>query len=738
MKLDDKLPEALDSRLKALLAEGEKVLYCQKSDLTSDQKYDESYLVVTDGKVIALEPDREPRSVNFSDIKQACVDELFGGSRLLIETEAGQQAFVYYSKAYVPEFAAIARIITDLMEGREPQTSDEDTHGHCPDCGAPLPTRGARCPLCVPKIKIIARLLGLLKPYRGRTITLIVMCALGVICQLGPPYLLKLLVDDVIIPKDTSTLPLIIGLMIALATSFFVARLVGMSLTAWLGARIVADLRSELHACLQRLKMRYFQGKESGQIINNVMHDTGELEHFLIDGSSFFLVHIISAIAIATVLFTLDWQLALIVCIPLPLIVGGGRWFWAKLIPLFHKIGSRRGILHSVLGESIRGIRSIKAFSGEKRRVREFDGTNEEMFGIVYGVEKTFVGFQEGLFWVMSLGVVAVWLLGAHRLASDRPGETLTLGTLWAFYGYIWQFYGPFQWFTAIFNWMTHAVAAAERIFSVLDARPEIYEPSDAIHIPKIKGKISFKDVRFSYERGKEVIKGVSFDIEEGEMIGLVGKSGVGKSTTINLICRFYDVDSGMITIDGHPMQKLHLADLRNQIGMVMQEPFLFDATIIENISYGRTDASFDEIVVAAKAARAHEFILQKEDGYDTVVGERGVKLSGGEKQRIAIARAILHDPPILILDEATSSVDTETEREIQDAMAALIKGRTTVGIAHRLSTLRNANRLIVLDDGKVAEIGTHDELLKSDGIYARLVKVQSQLNEIKGDVWKE
>jgi len=331
--------------------------------------------------------------------------------------------------------------------------------------------------------------------------------------------------------------------------------------------------------------------------------------------------------------------------------------------------------------------------------------------------------------------VTAVWFFAARRIAGGDP--TLSKGDLLAFVMYIWLFYGPLQWFSVVLNWMSHAFAGAERIFAVLDTEPEIYEAPQAVHLPHIRGEIRFEDVHFSYERGKEVIKGVDLQIEPGEMIGLVGKSGAGKSTIINLICRFYDADSGLIRIDRHPIGRIRLQDLRTQIGIVMQEPFLFRASVLENISYGAPDTEFADVVRAAKAANAHGFIVDKEHGYDTVIGEGAEQLSSGEKQRIAIARAILHDPPILILDEATSSVDSETERAIQEATAELVRNRTTIAIAHRLATLRNANRLVVVDEGKIAEVGTHDELLAAEGIYAGLVKTQAALSELRSKVWE-
>ncbi len=674
--------------------------------------------------------------VPFTGLKAMSTEELWGGARLQAETTAGLRVrLVTGTRAQVPEFAALARMINDLAAGRTPQAPEDLKPAVCQVCGSPLGERGASCVRCVPRRRILFRLLALLTPYRSRVALLMTVTLTMISAQLLPPWITKQIVDRVITNGHRDELSWWIGGMIGCALLFLVARIINGRLTSWLSARLVTDLRTTLHAHLQRLRIGWHQKREAGELVGRVMNDTGELNQFLVEGVPFIITNAISFTAIAAILISIDAGLALLVFLPVPFLVLGGGFFWRRLAPLFHRQGAAVGRMHAELSESLHGIRAVKAGVQEARRDRAFTTAAEGWMAMRLRLDRTFNGFSEGMMCVMSIGVALVWWSAARRIGVADSG--FTTGDLLAFVGYIWMFYGPLQWFTAVFNWMTHAVTGAERIFAVLDERPEIAEAPDAKPVTRIRGAVEFRDVRFSYERGKEVLKGVTFSVEPGTMVGLVGRSGSGKSTIISLLARFHDPDSGHILLDGEDLTGLRLADLRRQIGVVMQEPFLFNGSILENIRFAKPEATFDEVVRAARAARAHEFILDKDDSYDTLVGDGGVKLSGGEKQRISIARAILGDPPLLILDEATSAVDSETEQGIQEAIATLIKGRTTIAIAHRLATLRDAHRLVVVEDGLIVEEGSHEELLaKEDGHFAKLVRLQQENNRIREGVF--
>jgi ATP-binding cassette subfamily B protein len=382
-----------------------------------------------------------------------------------------------------------------------------------------------------------------------------------------------------------------------------------------------------------------------------------------------------------------------------------------------------------LVGDALQGIRVVKAFGQEPTEMYRYGEANHDL------VEQNIRadGMWQGVFPLFAListsGAILVWYFGGWMVLRDE----ITLGTLMAFTAYLGMFFGPLQWFSQAINWTSRAMAAADRVFEIMDTPSDVPDDIEPVVMEQVKGRVVLHQVTYGYETHHPVLKDINLTVEPGEMIGLVGHSGAGKSTLINMICRFYDPNQGFIIIDGVPLKKIKQEELRKQIGVVLQETFLFDGTITDNIAYSKPDATPEEIMRAAKIANAHDFIVRLPDGYDTRVGERGHRLSGGEKQRIAIARAIVHDPRILILDEATASVDTETERQIQEAISRLVKGRTTFAIAHRLSTLRNADRLVVLDKGQIAEIGTHEELLDKQGVYFKLVEAQRELSKIRG-----
>ncbi len=703
--------------------------YLISADILADGNFGDSWMLLIGVKLVITDGQRVIEQLSLSDIKRVYIEELFASACLKAECREGDKCLLRYTKSRASDFANFCRVLNERIATGENVAVREEANTVCSQCGYPIAEKDGVCPKCVPNWSVLKRLLGLMQPYKSRLYLVVICTFIAVAAQMIPPYITKRIVDDVIIVKDASALSLLIGIMLLAGIVYLSARWIIGATSAWLSARLISDLRARLHLHLQKLQLSYFNKRSSGDIVARVMQDTTELQQFLIEGLPFLLVNGFSFIVISVILLSLDSGLALIAFFPVPFLIVGVHWVWQRLRPLLYKRGRYRGEITSILAESVRGVRAVKAAGFEQARADHFNEYNEKFFHSLRRIMTGFVGFSEGSYWLMSVGVAVIWLFASIRLTG--ADDNLSLGDLLAFVGYIWLFYAPLQWFGVIMNWMNNAFAGAERIFSILDTEPEMYDRADSIQQPHIKGEIEFRNVHFSYEKGKEILKGLDFHIREGEMIGLVGKSGMGKSTMINLICRFYQPDSGQILLDGEALDRYRLRDLRHAIGIVMQDPFIFYGSIRENIAYGRPNASIDQVIDAARAAHAHEFILDKEFAYDTIIGENGVELSGGERQRITIARAILQDPAILILDEATSLVDSETEQSIQSAIDALVKNRTTIAIAHRLGTLRNADRLLVVDDGEIVEQGTHDQLLQSKGIYARLVKVQSELNEL-------
>ncbi len=497
---------------------------------------------------------------------------------------------------------------------------------------------------------------------------------------------------------------------------------------AYVGNRLTHDIRSQLYEHLHYLSLSFFDKRQLGSVISRVNQDTGQLQAFLTWGSADLVINVLLVVGIGLMLFAMNYRLALLVCVPVPLVVICSLSFWRRIRFYMHRVFHRWARLNSALQEGLSGIRVVRAFAQEPREVNRFVERSNDLAVTGVQAERVWSVLYAILSAIIMSGSMLVWYFGGRGVLLGD----MTIGTLTAFISYVGMFYGPVQALSGLVNWSSRSLTAAERLFEVLDSVPEVEDAQDAVPMPHVEGRIEFRDVTFGYESHRPVLKKVSFVVEPGEMIGLVGHSGAGKTTIINLLCRFYDVNEGEILVDGVPLKKIRIADLRHQIGIVPQDTFLFGGTIAENIAYAKPGATREEIVRAAKIANAHDFILQKPDGYETILGEAGQGLSAGERQRLVIARAVLHNPRILILDEATSQVDIETEKQIQEAISRLVKGRTTFAIAHRLSTLRNADRLIVLKAGEIQETGTHDELLhKKRGEFARLVGMYQAVSKV-------
>jgi ATP-binding cassette subfamily B protein len=709
------------------------------TDISAEGTFGEEWLVVDEEKVYVFSPNGGERAhlrhaVPLARIKQAKTEMGVGNGSLEVRTDTETIPLVRFSQATVAEANTIARSINALAKGEAPKEEKLEEKRFCPRCKRALPEDTDVCPACVNKRAVLLRLFQFLAPYKPLAAGSILILLGMTITDLAPPWIGGRIVDTLTNPRkynpNHSLTPLIALVVMLAATRLVMAGLMygQRRLNSWLGARVLVDIRIRLFEKMNLLSLGYYDKRTTGSVMARITNDSDNLWDFLTDGIPWLLSTTLTLVGTSLILFKMNWQLALLLLLPGPFIYALNRWFMPRARSRWQHVWHRISKLYSALNSSLNGMRVVKAFAQEGHEVAHFRERNMQVFEASFAANSMWATYWPLLSIVMSLGSYIIWLVGGYKVLHG----TMTIGILTAFSGYLMQFYMPFQNFSRVMDWTTRSLTAAERVFEVLDTEPDVQEAKNAATMPEIQGAVEFENVAFTYDKAKRVLDDFSLKVEPGEMIGLVGHSGAGKSTIINLLARFYDVTEGSITVDGVDLRQIKQDDFRHQLGIVLQEPFLFPGTIRSNIAYAKPDATIEEIMRAAKAANCHEFILKFPDGYDTQVGERGQRLSGGERQRISIARAILHDPKILILDEATASVDTETEKQIQEAIARLVQHRTTFAIAHRLSTLRHASRLVVMKEGKMVECGTHDELMALDGEYAKLVKIQTEVNKIR------
>lgn len=628
---------------------------------------------------------------------------------------------------------------------RRPVVREAETH--CPRCASPLEpgqdictvcTRDLQCP---PSAWTLLRLWRFAKPYKRELLAGFLLTLVSTAATLVPPYLTMPLMDKVLIPYQNGT-PIDFDLVTLYLGGLFISALLAWGLgwartylLALVSERIGADLRTTTYEHLLRLSLEYFGGKRTGDLMARIGSETDRICIFLSLHLLDFATDVLMITMTAVILLSINPWLALVTLLPLPFIGWMIHEVREQLRTGFEKIDRVWSEVTNVLADTIPGIRVVKAFAQEGREAARFQEANRHNLAVNNRLNKLWSVFTPTVSLLTEVGLLVVWAFGIWQVSENE----ITVGVLTAFLAYISRFYIRLDSMSRIVSVTQKAAAGAKRIFDILDHVSSVPEPARPVHLGSVKGRIDIRNVRFRYGN-RAILGGVDLTIAPGEMIGLVGPSGSGKSTLVNLICRFYDVSAGAIRIDGLDVRSLTVAEYRRHIGLVLQEPFLFFGTIAENIAYGKPDATLTEIVGAARAAHAHEFILRLPRGYDSLVGERGQGLSGGERQRISIARALLIDPRILILDEATSSVDTETEQEIQRALDNLVRGRTTIAIAHRLSTLRRADRLVVMDRGQIVEIGRHEELIARKGVYFRLHEAQARQVDSRpyGEAWDD
>lgn len=725
MELLFRLPERVRNCLK--LAAGEDIRYCVPYDIAEDGSFiGDGYIVVTPKRLMVM----EKGSILFErDLEQLekikCEAMVNNGILIIKETgENCEKRIARFSMRHLTRVSFAAKGAERLRDKNNKAVESKEREKTCLKCGRALPgTR--KCPRCDGKAVTLFKFWSLVKDYKLGLVMMGTLSAFTSFFHLILPQYQKRFIDDSLAAKTGTVLDVLtfVGVMFLLTVMLVLAEVLKNWWFVSLGARLSMDIRKKMYQKIQELTLSFITDKRPGELMNRVAHDTGMIQRFMQEGFGHMFSCIITMVGAVAIMLTLNVKMTLVSVVFLPLVFFLSTAFRKNIHKRYHLQWVKSDKINSSLQDVISGIRVVKSFGKEQEESDKFSRLNEEYALVQRRNEIFWASLYPVLTFIMSLGIYFVFYFGGQNILKG----SMTVGTLVQFTSYAWMLYGPLGWMTHLPRLITQMVTSLERIYDVLDEEPMISNKENAI-IHEIQGEVEFKNVSFGYKSYEPVLEKINLKVKKGEMIGLVGASGTGKSTIINLIMHLYEADDGELLIDGHNINDLEINNYHSQLGVVLQETFLFSGTIFNNIRFAKPEATAEEVIRAAKMANAHDFICKTPDGYNTYVGEHGHNLSGGERQRIAIARAVLNNPKLLILDEATSSLDTESEYLIQKALERLTEGKTTFAIAHRLSTLHGADRLVVIDGHRIAETGTHNELMEKQGIYYKLVTAQLQM----------
>ncbi|MCL2839348.1 MAG: ABC transporter ATP-binding protein/permease [Defluviitaleaceae bacterium] len=722
------------------------LLFAVHTDMTIDGDFSDAYVAVdkenlyilygieqvvkTEGakRLVAEYVTKEVVTHKLKDLGELRTDILLSTCRLIGKKDDKETLVLLFTLGYQTFVDRLVKVTKNIEKGEDPLNEvrlDDDLF--CSKCGTryPEPER-ALCPKCTDKISIFFRLLSFFKFYKGKVAAcMAVMVAITVLSLIAPIVGTQFLIDEVLTEGGRffgllgGIVAVIVGVRMLTTLFNMLFQVVLAKTMPW----IIYDLQIRIFEAMQRLSVSFYTSKRTGSLMNRIGRDARNIYWFFVDGMPFVILNVILFIGIFIMMFFMEWRLALIAVTIVPIAGISFRVLMFVFKRFHHKFWVINSQLNNMVSDSVNGQRVIKAFAREGEESRRFADSSHKQAAVQIDSANTAWTAFPLIYGFMFLGRVAVTAVGSMMVINGD----ITLGVFLTFLAYLLMLFGPLEFMSTVSNWGARCVDAAQRVFEVIDAKAEVEDPENPVQLDEFKGEIKVKDVWFQYEPAKPILKGLSLDVGAGKTLGIVGKTGSGKSTLANLIARLYDPGEGSIFIDGVNVKALPLQQLRTNIGIVSQDIYLFIGSIADNIRYARPDATVEEVIWAAKMASAHEFIANLPDGYETRVGAGGQDLSGGEKQRLSIARTIIQNPKILILDEATAAMDTETEGKIQAALNQLQADRTTIAIAHRLSTLKDVDSLAVINEGKVVESGTHEELMKKKGEYHKLYKIQME-----------